>query len=52
MIRTNDAVPIERFGHLWRVMGDSRELKNLSFGEYSRRVNQSRACSSSDVITM
>ncbi len=29
----------------------SRELKNLNFGGYSRRVNQSGACSSSDVIT-
>ncbi len=28
-----------------------RELKNLNFGRYSRRVNQSGACSSSDVIT-
>ncbi len=27
------------------------ELKNLNFGGYSRRVNQSGACSSSDVIT-
>ncbi len=30
---------------------DSHELKNLNFGGYSRRVNQSGACSSSDVIT-
>ncbi len=30
---------------------ESRELKNLNFGGYSRRVNQSGACSSSDVIT-
>ncbi len=29
----------------------SRELKNLKFGGYSRRVNQSGACSSSEVIT-
>ncbi len=29
----------------------SRELKNLKFGGYSRRVNQSGACSSSAVIT-
>ncbi len=36
---------IERFGRL------PRELKNLNFGGYSRRVNQSGACSSSDVIT-
>ncbi len=28
-----------------------RDLKNLNFGGYSRRVNQSGACSSSDVIT-
>ncbi len=28
-----------------------RELINLNFGGYSRRVNQSGACSSSDVIT-
>ncbi len=27
------------------------ELKNLNFGGYSRRVNQSGACSISDVIT-
>ncbi len=27
------------------------KLKNLNFGGYSRRVNQSGACSSSDVIT-
>ncbi len=31
----------------WRL----RELKNLNFGGYSRRVKQSGACSSSDVIT-
>ncbi len=30
---------------------ESRQLKNLNFGGYSRRVNQSGACSSSDVIT-
>ncbi len=29
----------------------SRELKNLNFGGYSRRINQSGACSSSDDIT-
>ncbi len=28
-----------------------RELKNLNFAGYSRRVNQSGACSISDVIT-
>ncbi len=27
-----------------------RELKNLNIGGYSRRINQSGACSSSDVI--
>ncbi len=31
--------------------GAIRELKNLNFGGYSRCVNQSGACSSSDVIT-
>ncbi len=36
---------IERLGRL------TRELKNLSFGGYSRRVNQSGACSSNDVIS-
>ncbi len=35
---------IERFREL-------HELKNLKFGGYSHRVNQSGACSSSDVIT-
>ncbi len=39
----------------WRELSvfsrDSRELKNLNFGGYSRRINQSGACSSSDVIT-
>ncbi len=39
---------IERLGRLTRY---SHELKNLNFGGYSRRVNQSGACSSSDVIT-
>ncbi len=43
--RVNEAAQIERFGRL------PRELKNLNFGGYSRRVNQSGACSSSDVIT-
>ncbi len=37
-------VRIERLGRL-------RELKNRNFGGYSRRDNQSGACSSSDVIT-
>ncbi len=44
----NYAVRIERLGRLTR---ESREWKNLNFGGYSRRVNQSGACSSSDVIT-
>ncbi len=44
-IRENEAAQIE---HLTR---DSRKMKNLNFGGYSRRVNQSGACSSSDVIT-
>ncbi len=39
---------IECLGCLTRY---SRELKNLKFGGYSRRGNQSGACSSSDVIT-
>ncbi len=30
---------------------ESRELKNLNFGGYLHRINQSGACSSSDVIT-
>jgi len=34
-----------------RELSVSRKLKNRNFGEYSCRVNQSRACSSSDVIT-
>ncbi len=42
----NPAARIERF-----FTRDSRELKNLNFGVYSRRDNQSGACSSSDVIT-
>ncbi len=29
----------------------SGDSKNLNFGGYSRRVNQSGACSSSDVMT-
>ncbi len=39
--------------HEWRELSIffSRELKNLNFAGYSRRVNQSGACSSSDVIT-
>ncbi|MGL5598393.1 MAG: hypothetical protein ACRDDA_09855 [Aeromonas sp.] len=39
---------IERFGRLTR---DSRELKNMNSGEISRRVNQSGARSSTDVIS-
>ncbi len=36
---------------VWGVYSrESRELKNLNFGGCSRRVNQSGACSSSDVI--
>ncbi len=34
-----------------RLTCHSRELKNLKFGGYSRRINQSGACSSSNVIT-
>ncbi len=34
-----------------RLTRHSRELENLNVGGYSRRVNQSGACSSSDVIT-
>ncbi len=45
-IRTNEAAArIECLTH------HSRELKNLNFDGYSHRVNQSGACSSSDVIT-
>ncbi len=36
-------------GCTWILLRDS--LKNLNFGGYSHRVNQSGACSSSDVIT-
>ncbi len=45
-IRANEVAWNERF-----FSHDSHELKNLNFGGYSRRVNQSGACSSSDVIT-
>ncbi len=48
-IRANEVAriaSIERF-----FSHDSHKLKNLNFGGYSRRVNQSGACSSSDVIT-
>ncbi len=41
-IRVNGAARIERLTH---------ELKDLNFGVYSWRVNQSGACSSSDVMT-
>ncbi len=40
--------PAALFARMRRL---TRELKNLNFGGYSRRVNQSGACSSSDVIT-
>ncbi len=40
-----------RIEHLTRHSREKRELKNLNFGGYSRRFNQSGACSSSDVIT-
>ncbi len=43
--RVNYAARIERLGRL------TRELKNLNFGGYSRRVNQSGACSSSAVTS-
>ncbi len=43
----NEAARIERFG---RLPCELCELKNLNFGGYSCRVNQSGACSSSDVI--
>ncbi len=36
---------------VWRDIRESRQLKNVNFGGYSRCVNQSGACSSSDVIT-
>ncbi len=41
----NYAARIERLGHLMR------KFKNVNFGGYSCHVNQSGACSSSDVIT-
>ncbi len=37
--------------HKWHEFSVFFALKNLNFGGYSRRVNQSGACSSSDVIT-
>ncbi len=44
--------PAARFARMrWRELSVLGELKNLNFGRYSRRVNQSGACSSSDVIT-
>ncbi len=48
---TGTLYQIER---LWCFMCNShewRKSKNLNFSGYSRRVNQSGACSSSDVIT-
>ncbi len=42
---------VARMTQIKRLTRYSRELKNLNFGGYSRRVNQSGACSSSDVIT-
>ncbi len=45
-IRGNEAVQIAK-----KISRESRELKNQHFGGYSRRVNQSGACSSSDAIT-
>ncbi len=47
-IRVNEVARIEHLGNLMREL---LELKNLNFGGYSCRVNQSGACSSSDVIT-
>ncbi len=46
-IRANEEARIQRLGRLMRYWP---ELKNVNFGIYSRRVNQSGACSSSDVI--
>ncbi len=34
-----------------RLLRELSELKNLNVGGYSRRINQSGACSNSDVIT-
>ncbi len=48
-IRANEAARMARIAR--RELSVWRELKNLNFGGYSRRVNQSGACSSSDVIT-
>ncbi len=51
-IRANEAARMARIEHLGRLTSDfSIRAKNLNFGGYSRRVNQSGACSSSDVIT-
>ncbi len=47
-IRVNEA---ERMARIARITCHSRELRNLNFDGYSRRINQSGACSSSDVIT-
>ncbi len=46
--RQSCGLRIECLGHLTH---DSRKLKNLNFDGYSCRVNQSGACSSSDMIT-
>jgi len=57
----NEALDVAQIEHFWCLMRvtrdlresrESRELKNLNFGVFSRRVNQSGACSSSDVITI
>ncbi len=47
----NYVARIERLGRLTCELRESCELKKLNFGGYSRHVNQSGACSSSDVIT-
>ncbi len=47
----NPVALIARVEHLGRLTRDSRELKNRNFSGYLRRINQSGACSSSDVIT-
>ncbi len=49
-IRANEAAQMKRITQR-KLSVYSRELKNLNFGGYSRCVNQSGACSSSDVIT-
>ncbi len=50
----NDEARIDRFRRLTPVTHDMREwreLKYLNIGKYLSRVNQSGACTSSDVIT-